>query len=284
MNIYQYTNYRSFLTDYYEHEKKKNPHFSYQYFANKAGITNKGFVYNIFKGKKNLSKSSILKFTKVIKFTPQELRYFENLVFFNQAKSLDEQNHYYKLMDQIKSENDIGSTIVQLQEDQYEYYSNWYNKAIRSLIGLCEFTGDFKWLARNIYPPITVTQAENSIKLLLKLELIEQNDEGRYILKNKSITSGSDFPEVIRLGVLNHHLETMKLAARAIKELPRTERNISGMVLGISEKTYNNICDELTQFRARIAKMAEEDNDADRVYQLNFHFYPMSNQKRKRPS
>jgi uncharacterized protein (TIGR02147 family) len=41
-NIFDYTDYRKLLVDYYEEHKKNNPAFSYQVFASKAGIPQPG--------------------------------------------------------------------------------------------------------------------------------------------------------------------------------------------------------------------------------------------------
>jgi len=54
------------------------------------------------------------------------------------------------------------------------------------------------------------------------------------------------------------------------------------MTLGISEQVYLEISKDIQALKSKIAKKAEEDKDADRVYQLNFQFFPASNQNIER--
>ena len=41
LNIFNYTDFRKYLTDYYEEKKKENPKFSYRYLTSLGGLTRK---------------------------------------------------------------------------------------------------------------------------------------------------------------------------------------------------------------------------------------------------
>ena len=111
------------------------------------------------------------------------------------------------------------------------------------------------------------------LAFLFQSNYITKQKNGSYTINDKSIATPK---EVKSLAVLNYHEKSGKLALKALSTLPRTERNISGMTLGISRETYNKMCDEITEFRTKLLKMAEEDQQADTVYQLNFQFFPVS--------
>jgi uncharacterized protein (TIGR02147 family) len=53
------------------------------------------------------------------------------------------------------------------------------------------------------------------------------------------------------------------------------ERTFSCLTLGISEKGYKEIRQELRDFRSRVMKIATEDT-ADRIYQFGFQLFPLS--------
>ena len=95
-DISTYTDYRKFLKDYYAEVKTKTPGFSYLAFARMAGLNSKGFIFNIFSGKRTLSRSNILGFIQAMKLDKYEAAYFENLVAFNQARSLKERNSLFR--------------------------------------------------------------------------------------------------------------------------------------------------------------------------------------------
>jgi uncharacterized protein (TIGR02147 family) len=273
-NIFTYTDYRKFLLDYYKERKLHNPKFSYQVFANKAGIPNKGFLYNVMTGAKNLSKSGAIKLALAMSLNAAEADFFENLVSFNQAIILKERNYFFEKLGAIKSTKPGTALVRELRAEQHAFYSMWYLSAIRSLIDMHSFTDDYARLAKTIYPPIKPLQAKKAVALLEKLGMIRKGDCGRFQVVDKGITAGK---EIVRLGLLNFQKQTAELALRAIEELPKEKRNISGMTLGISRKTYEVICSEIVTFQSKLQLLAEADNEADNVYQFNFQFFPISN-------
>lgn len=268
--IFDYIDYRKFLEDLYKNKKAVNPCFSYQNIAEKMGI-NKGLIYNIIKGKRNLSKSNLLKICESINLNKTESEYLENLVNFNQAKSVNEKNHYFEKLNHTKNKH--GNKMQLVRKDQYEFYSIWYHSVIRSIIDMYKFNGDFKWLANIVHPPINIKQAKHSVELLLKLEMIQKQKDGSYKVTNKNITTGT---EISGLAIQNFHLECAELSKKAICDLDINKRNISGLTIGISNSSYARICKEILQFQNRIAEIVNEDSMANNVYQLNFHLFPMS--------
>jgi len=272
--IFAYTDFRKLLADYYEDRKRLNHAFSYQVFATRAGIPNRGFLYNVITGRKNLSKSGAVKLTQAMNLSAGESDFFENLVSFNQAKTLKERNYYFAKLNECRTNAPKSTEVRELRKEQHEYYSKWYISAIRSLIDMHPFCDDYAWLARNVYPPIKPLEAKKTVALLDRLGLIRRNADGVWKAVDKTISAGT---EVVQLGLLNFQEQTATLALQAIREMTKEKRNVSGMTLGISRKTYEMICREIGEFQARLQALAEQDNDADNVYQFNFQFFPITN-------
>jgi uncharacterized protein (TIGR02147 family) len=243
-------------------------------------MSSKGFVYNIINGKKNLSKSNAFRLSEALKHTRREAEYFDNLVSFNQAENLNERNLYFDRLCHTRSRG-RGNPVqpVHLIKDQFEFFSKWYHAVIRSLIDMTEFSGDFLRLSKMVNPRISIRETRQSVELLEKLGLIKRGENGIWKITDKSVTTGS---EVASLAVENYHMETADLAKRALGVTPADRRNVSGLVLGISENGYRRICEELREFQGRIMEIADADSEADRVYHLNFHFYPASDTCRER--
>jgi uncharacterized protein (TIGR02147 family) len=271
--IFEYTDYRRFLADYYREQKLALPAFSYKYFANKIGFKDKGFVFNVIAGKKNLSNSSVLKITRAIRMDKPEADFFEYLVLFNQAKNLTDRNHYYNKLSSIKPHGRKESLYRQMLRDKYEFYSNWYVSVIRSLIEMYGFKGDFEWLAKSVYPSISIRQARKGVALLEKLGMIRKNNDGSFAVTEKIIKTS---PEIEAIGLTNFQLQTTELAQQAIQHLPRSRRNITGLTMGISSVAYDTICKEIERFQSSLAQIIALDQQSDRVFQLNFHFFPVS--------
>ena len=274
-DISTYTDYKKFLQDYYEEARRKNSGFSYRVFSQKAGIKSRGFLYNVIQGKRSLSKSYVFGLSQAMHFNKPESDYFENLVAFNNASTLKERNHFYERLSAIKFSGDTAWKPQITRSEQFEYYSKLPYSIVRSLIDLHGFDGDYQALAKAVRPRITPGQARKAITLLERLGFIKKQKNGDYVVTNKSITTA---PEVQSLAVLNFHKQSGELALKTLEELPKDQRNISGVTLGISKPVYQQICKEIETFRSRLLQIAEADEAADSVYQLNFQFFPVSAQ------
>lgn len=98
INIYDYTDYRQFLHAYYKEQKARNPAFSYRYFAKKAGFNSSGLYKDIVDGRTGITRSLIMRFSLAMKFSSKQQEYFEMLVYFNEAKTVDEKKLYFERM------------------------------------------------------------------------------------------------------------------------------------------------------------------------------------------
>jgi uncharacterized protein (TIGR02147 family) len=273
-DIGKYTDYRKFLQDYYEEAKRKNPGFSYQVFSQKAGIKSRGFLYNVVHGRRSLSKSHVFALSQAMRLNRYETEYFENLVSFNEAAALNERNHFYERLSSIKA-NGVQAWKPQIvRNEQFEYYSKLHYGVIRSIIDMHGFDGNFEALAKALRPRVTPKQARLAVELLQKLGFIKKQKNGIYQVSNKSIATE---PEVVSLAVLNFHKQAAEQGLKALEELPKEQRNITGCMIGISKQSYDRICEEIQVFRSRLLQIAEADQAADTVYQLNFQLFPVSN-------
>ncbi|MFH0921415.1 MAG: TIGR02147 family protein [Fibrobacterota bacterium] len=270
ISVFDYDDYRQYLAAYYTEKKKGNPSYSYKVFTDKAGFKDKSFIYAVIQGTKNLGKSSIFQVSQAIGHNKAENEYFENLVGFTQAKSLQEKNHYFE---RLKKARGAGKARL-LRQDEYAYLSQWYHVVIRSLIHQFGFKDDYAWLAKNVHPSILPTQAKKSVALLERLGLVVKTSGGSYKVVDKSLTTG---PEIQSHAALNFHTEMGKLALDAINSLPKDKRFLTGLTLGISRKSYDALCGKLQEFVAEALQLAEKDEDSNSVYQINFQMFPVSN-------
>ena len=272
-NIFNYSDYRKFLADFYKEKKGNTPSFSYQNFSRQAGFTSKSFVFNVIKGKKNLSPASIVSLSEAMNLTKTEAAYFEKLVSMCQAITFKERAFFYEQLDTIRPQNTEASNAKRIRQDQFEFFSKWYHVVIRSLIDFFPFKDDYQRLAAMVRPPITTIQAKNSVRLLHRLGIIEKGKDGVIKTSSKLLTTG---PEVASLAAQHFHLQAMELGIRALKEMPKDERNIYGLTLGISRKSFEEIKKIMLESQNRILQVAEKDKDSDGVYQLNVQFFPVS--------
>lgn len=272
LKIFEYLDYREFLQDYYNQKKESTPSFSLRVFSDKIGFKAKDFISRVMNGEKNLSSSSISKIAHGLNLSKNESIFFEALVLFNQANSTEERDKAFVQMQQTLK-------IVRFKEKQhlmalyqYEVFSHWHHLVIRSLIGMFGFSGDFEALAKQVQPKISTEEAKKSVILLEKCNLIKKNSNGEYSLTENAITTGN---KTSKIALRGFHQHCLRLAIDSIDREEPSKRNISALTLGISQKSYDQIVEKINTFRKEIALLAEEDENADSVYQMNFQLFPV---------
>lgn len=82
-------------------------------------------------------------------------------------------------------------------------------------------------------------------------------------------------PEATRLAIRDMHREMANLAAPAL-ELPREERNFTGVTLGVSKDSYDRIVKVLDDCLRQVVAIANEDKNIDQVYRMNLQLFPLT--------
>lgn len=276
LSIFNYTDYRKYLFDFYKEQKQISKAFSYRYFARKAGFNSVGLYKDVVEGRQNLGRALIFKFSAAMGHAKKEAEYFESMVFFNEAQSVKERALFFGRMMACQK---TKAKIVDITK--YEYYQKWYYSAVRALVSMGKFRDDesnHKKIAGILNPRIRPDEVRKALGVLERLGFINKNNEGVFALTDAVITTGMLIPDakVVALNVVNFQREVMGLANESLDRFGPEKINLSTLTLGVSAAAVTAIKDELAVVRSSIAALAEKDNAADRVYQLNIQFFPLS--------
>jgi uncharacterized protein (TIGR02147 family) len=267
-DLYSYTDYRLFLRDYYEFHKAKNPAFSYRYLAGRAGVNSSAFFKFIIEGKRNLTKQSIIKIAAALRLTDNECEYFENLVFFNQAKTIREKDLFFSRLMQHKK----ARKAAPIGEEYYEYFAQWYHCVVRELIVMVDIADDWERLGRLLRPRIGAKQAKQSVDLLLRLGFLKK-ENGRYIQTEPVLSTGYS---IRAHQVIKFQVEMLKNAIESFTVASERERLNSSTTFGISEELFAHYVAMIRDFRLKLMELASLDKKASRVYQLTLNLFPVS--------
>lgn len=273
IDIFDYSDYRKFLKDYQQTKNALSSAFSYRYFAQKAGINSSSFYPQIVKGKRNLTKNTIIRTCIAFNLNDQEAEYFENLVFFNQAKTLKEKNFYFeRLVEKQKLRN-----VKKIKEEQYDYFSEWYHCIIREVVTYVDFKEDYSIIAKFLNPPITAKQARDSVNLLLKLGFLKKID-GKYVQTEPLLTSESNTDFKVHQ-IMNFQIKMLKIAMESYDRWKPEKRLTSATTFSISEKSFNQFVEILRDCRSRLMKLTLVDENPEQVYMLSMNLFPMTQKK-----
>lgn len=274
VNIYKYTDYRLFLEDLFNAWGKLIYKWSYGKFSKEAGFAVSNYLKLIISGKKNLGKTGIEKIVRYFQFNKGESLFFKSLVGFCQAKNDFEKDKFYK---EIKSHYEY-SKYNKRSRDIHRFYSKWYNPVIRELVDVENFQNDPKWISQKLFPKISETEAERSLRFLLESGQLTTDNKGR-IKQSESIMSTGE--SVASLSVTNYHQEMIKKAKESLKNCSQDERNISSLTMAVTSEVYKKIVKEIYSFQGEIIKLvtSEENKLPEEVCQLNFQLFPVTKRK-----
>ena len=273
-SIFTYIDYRLFLRDYI-HEKKLNSNgFSFKVIADRAGFKARDYILRVMNGSRNLSQSGVCMLSQALRFSEKEAEYFTNLVGFNQAKKPSEKEFFFNKISAIRK----YGQAQKLRNDQFEYLSEWYYVAIRSLLPVMDFKDDFAALAKFLDPPLTPGQAKKAVNLLLRLGLVQRTAQGNYTVPASSLSTGD---EIASTALFQFHKQSIDLARRALDYFSASDRDISGVTMSLSGPGLKRVKEEVQRFRKRIMEIATEDKGEEGAFQLNIQLFPLSKRRTK---
>jgi uncharacterized protein (TIGR02147 family) len=68
-------------------------------------------------------------------------------------------------------------------------------------------------------------------------------------------------------------------ASDALDTIPREEREISSLTLCIGQEVMLDLKERIREFRRELLQLAELSGDPERVVQINFQLFPLSEKK-----
>lgn len=267
ISVKDYMEYRDYLRDYFAEMKQHNPCYSLRFIGNRVSVDPSHLV-KIFQRQRHIGNALVENFINSCGLNGSDAEYFENLVRFNKTKNDRDSKIYFEKLLALR-----GVDARSLDKDQYEYYTKWYYSAILTLLDFHPFTGDYAILAEKLNPPITATAAKRAVSLLKRLGLIRKTKTGIWELTSNIITTGDHYRS---FAVKTFQEETMRLAIEALERHPPEERDISTVTITLSKKNIGTVREVIRQCRETLLQLAAEEDRADRVYQLNFQFFPLT--------
>lgn len=264
--IIEYSNFRQYLLDYYE-ERKRVSAFSWREFSKVAGFTSSSYMKVVCDGKSKLSKIGVERVAAAIGLSGFELDYFRAMVKFGQAANEETKKAAYRDMLAIAKVHKVRV----LEGDLFAYYDTWRNPMMRELAPLMPGATPGE-MAKMCYVETSAQEVRESLDFLTRTGLLKKEKDGAF---KQSETSVSGTPDATRLALRGMHRQMAQLAAPAL-ELPATERNFSGVTMGVSRESYDRIVKALDDCRRQIIAIAAEDKGIEQVYRLNLQLFPLT--------
>lgn len=272
VSVFEYLDYRAYLRDHYKERKAHEYGFSHRAFSKRAGLRSTNYLKLVMDGERNLTPEMAHQFAAGCGLEKAAIDYFCELVAFNQAESAVERNRCHERLMRYKQYR----ALHQLDAAQTLYHSTWYLPAIRELAARPDFDPDPKWIARTLMPRIAIDEAQLALSTLLQLGLLVRDEGGRVKQADALVTTG---PGPLGHQIVNYHRAMLERAAAAIEAIPREEREISSLTLCVSQEVLLDLKERIREFRRELIQLTELGGSPERVVQLNFQLFPLSEKK-----
>jgi uncharacterized protein (TIGR02147 family) len=270
-DVFNYSDYRAFLKEFYSDKKAQSKKFTFSLFAALTGFSSPSFLKLVMEGKKNLTKPSVLKIVRGLRLRKKPAQYFEDLVFFNQAGSLEDKSYFLDRINKYRKKN----KPEKLLSAEYDYLREWYHCVIREMIDLKGFKEDPRWIAKKLLYTVKADDIAGSLKFLEDKGFIGRDGSGTVFKKDKTIATGPiGEQEMLNTIVRAFHRTMVRFAEESLANQPKAVRSTSNTTLSLSEKSYELASKRIEQLRMELLEIAKSDETVDRVYQLNINLFP----------
>lgn len=271
-NLFDYDDFRKFMQDYFEEQKKRRATFSHRFFAAKAGFSSSSYCLNVIRGRFNLTSKSIEKLSKALDFEPLQKAYFEALVQYNQAEQVEERESAWEKIVLLRKQ--IEFTHITTREQLY--FSRWYYPIIRELAVTTDWNGNYMKLARTVEPQISTEEAREAVQNLLEWGLLREVKSDSGEIRYEETSQMLDASLIPPMALRQIRREYMQHAIGAVEQKPKEERFAAFTTLAMSEDSYRYTIEVLEEARRKIISRVANDNHVERIYELMVVAFPMS--------
>ena len=264
--ITDYQDYRRFMLDFYEENKKSG--FTWREFSKDAGFASPSYLKLVCEGKSSLSRVGVPRVAKAMNLSGFEFAYFEKMVEYGNTKNDEKKTEAFNELMRLAKEKKARV----IDADMFNYYESAINSIVRELAPLMPGALPLE-MAKKIKHDFTAQEIRVALKLLVKLNFLKVKDENVYEQTDKIIMGSS---ESLTLALRSMNRQMIDLAREAIDKIDPSERNISGVTVGVNEEALKRITDAVNTCRKQVVAIAGECNKIDQVYRLNLQLFPLT--------
>ena len=265
--IVEYTDYRKFIQDYYD-ERKRSSAFTWRDFARDAGFTSPVYLKYVCEGKKSLSVGAAGSVANAMGLAGFESTYFVLMVSYAHAKGDKAKRAAFEERCALAQAHKVRV----LGNEEFDYFKSWKNPVLRELAPHMPGAKPLE-MAHACKQKISAAEVSETLDFLVKANLLKKDKSGNYVQTDKSLSMGP--VDAVPVAARDMQRQMGEFAVNAL-DMPLSERDMSGLTMGLTHRAYEQIRKEIADFRRRIVAIASEDDETEQVYRLNLQLFPLS--------
>lgn len=238
-----------------DRRRARNSMYSLRAFSRDLGI-GLGSLSEVLSGKRDLSKSNVLKILQSIEVSKEqkELLLNKDKTSKNQINPQDE----YQL----------------LLEDQFKLISDWYYLAILNLAKIKKNKANADWIAERL--GVENYRVIEALERLQRLGLLSI-EKNKLVRTAQPLTTSRDLPST---AIRKHHAQNLLLAEQSLHRDEVQLREFGSVTMPVNMKNLPKLKELLLKTRKKAADLLEE-GETTEVYTLSFQLFPLTKLKKK---
>lgn len=269
-HVFNYTNYRDYLSDYVQTSKADKTSFSFRNFSLRAEISSPSHLLMVIQGKRNLTLESIDKFIKGLGLKGKEKDFFKSLVLFNQEKDPVKKVSHLEQIKKIRFSTNSKSLKF---SEQSSLYDPWYLPILYESVILDNFVEDPKLIAEKLGRKLSEKQVRDGLeKLKSEGWITAASRSGRWAQKTLAVSAANE-QESALIQAFHKHMGEWALNGLSV---PVEKREYGAVTVALSEE-------KLVMLKTMIKKFIEDANFEgsqsvlkENLYQLNIQLFPLT--------
>lgn len=272
MSIYNYLDYRQYISDEVSQRKKLGSSLNFSKLSSKSGIQNT-YLSNALKGRAHLNSDQIFSVAQVLQLETAETDYLLLLLEHNKSDNKERKKILKEKI--INIQNEMKKTEKHLKakalDQDYarnltDYYLDPYTQVIHVMLGL---EGNSS-LPENIAAALGISDAhmESCLQALKKVHFIEISAEGvvSVLKKNHHLPKDSTL-------CLPHQLLMRMKSIDHMQRVPKERRHSVSVAFSGDQQTAEKIHSSFLDFLKSCEPVVKKAS-ATEAFQLNFDLFP----------
>lgn len=271
-NIFNYDCPSFYLKSVWLEKRALNKAFSLRSWAKKLGMTHHGNFYQMIEGQRRIPKKYLKPLCESLSLNDREREYFEVLLDFKNAKSLEEKAYFQKKLTSISPEKKLNFKEI----ENFNFLKNPLCGAIIELTDIKGFKDNPLWIQNRLSFKAGLKEIDDTIQLLLRLKLLVI--EGDTLKRSQQHTYSKQ--DEIDQGLREYHKNILDLGKDQIEKQHILEREYNASAFAIKKENLPSIKQDIRLFtQDMISKYEACPSEGDEIYQIATQFFALTNKK-----
>ena len=175
----------------------------------------------------------------------------------------------------LELDNTSGGSFEFIEDEKFEFISDWIHFAILELMKTKGFRYDLKWMAKRI--GVNENAIKVAVERLIKLGVLKQVKKGHLTFTHKSLEWNNTAKTSYARKMLQKEL--LKKSIECIDAVDIQLRENSSLTVALPVDLIPELKREIIKFKNKINDICESHNSCDEVYQLCISLFPITDLK-----